>query len=547
MATISRYDQSSGRSSLTRHRPRALLATACAAILSASLVACGGGSTGTTASGSAGGGDAASGQRSRTLIVGTTGALTTIDPIHAESYAGNPIDGVLYERLVKYDENNKIVPALATEFTVAPDAKSIAITLASGVVFHDGSPLTADDVAFTLDRTKKIGQGVAGLVSTYAGTEVTDATHLTIKLSRADSSFLGALSKVWIVNKKLVQANAGTNDGQSWLQSHDAGSGPFRVADQSSPKETVVTAFADYRVKDADRPETIRFKQIDVSATLRDSVRKGDIDIAANMSAADAESLKSDPKLAVVTVPQLVITVVWMNVDNGPTANPQVRKALQLAYDYQGGLDKIRNGYGKIADGIAPDGFSCRPKLPQAATNLDQAKSLLQSAGVKDLKLTLRYQPLSTEQTREATLLQSNLKSIGVDLTLQPITFPEWLNSLTNKATIPQMMLAGDSAQYPDLGTWLSTQYLSTAIGTTNRTGYSNPEVDQLIIKGLSSADPTAACQAYQQAQEKIAQDAPGIFMYSTFAPLVYRKGLTGVTPGYTIRPIDFADVRLAK
>jgi peptide/nickel transport system substrate-binding protein len=514
---------------------RMLIASA-AALSCVALAAC-----------SAGSSQGATSVRKAVLVVGTTGALDTIDPLHAESYAGNSINAALYERLVQFADGNKVVPSLAESFEVGADAKSVSIVLPGDVTFHDGSKLTANDVAYTLDRVKRIGQGVAGLIGAYGSSEVADDTHLTIRLTRPDSSFLGALSKIWIVNKALVEANAGSNDGQAWLQSHDAGSGPYMTGGTSPAKEIVVTRFEKYRKKADGQPESIRFKQIDVSATLRDSVKSGAIDIAANMSGADANMLKSDPNLVVQTVPQLVMTIMWMNVSSGPTASLAVRKALQLAYDYEGGLKGIRLGYGKVANGLAPDAFDCRPELPIAKTDLSEAKRLLDEAGVHNLKLTMRFQPLSSEQTREATLFQSNLKKIGVQLNLQPITFPDWLSSLSSVKTIPTMMLAGDSAQYPSLGTWLSTQYSSSAIGTTNRTGYSNSKVDALIAKGLQSASTDESCAAYREAQSLIAKDAPGVHMYSTFAPLVYRKGLEGLTPDFTVRPIDYSGVRISR
>src|SRR5262249_28424239 len=102
--------------------------------------------------------------------------------------------------LVNYDADNKIVGRLAEKFALSANASSVDITLRSGAKFHDGSPITAKDVAYTLDRYNRLGKGVAQFIKGYDSSTVTDDTHLTIKLSKPNSLFLGGLSKIYILN-----------------------------------------------------------------------------------------------------------------------------------------------------------------------------------------------------------------------------------------------------------------------------------------------------------------------------------------------------------
>ena len=120
---------------------------------------------------------------------------------------------------------------------------------------------------------------------------------------------------------------------------------------------------------------------------------------------------------------------MWMNVNVGPTANVKVRKALQMVYDYQSGLNAVWGGKGNTIKGILPSTMSCQPTLPGYSRTSPRPRRCWPR---RDHELTMRYQPALNQFTQEATLFQSNLKSIGVTLKLVPIKFSDWLTSLSS-------------------------------------------------------------------------------------------------------------------
>lgn len=491
-----------------------------------------------------GGSAAFAADREHTIIVGLGGQINTLDPLRADYNQTNTIISAVYDTLVTYDET-KLVGSLATEYAYAADAKSIAFTLRSDVKFHDGTTLTAKDVAFTLDRLKRIGTGVASLMDGYESTAVTDDTHLTINLSKPNTLFLPSLSKIYIVNSALVTANAGSDDGQGWLQAHDAGSGPYVLGDQS--QAVVIDLFPEYWATEAGRPESIVFRRIDESSTRRDELRAGNIDVAFGFADRDAAALATDPALKVVPINTSYQAEVVFNTRVGPTADPKVRKALRMVYDYAGGLRGIRGGNGALASGPLPARLGCRPELPEVKRDLDAAKALLAEAGASNLKLKMNFQPVFELQKQEATLFQSNLREIGVELELEPIAFPNYLASLKDPNSIPQMMLLEDFAQFPEAGIMLVKGYKSDAVGT-NRTGYSNPEVDQLLDTALGTADDAKRCDIYKQVQTILDNDSVMVDMYGVYKPAVYRVGtLADLKASMLATPAEPADFRLAK
>lgn len=488
---------------------------------------------------------AIAGDRDRTVIIAYSGQVNTIDPMRSDYGQTDLIDNILYDTLVAYDGDNKVVGRLATTFKLADDVKSVDITLRPDVKFHDGSALTAKDVAYTLDRLKRLGSGIASQIDGYEATTITDDTHLTIKLSKPSSLFLGALSKVYIVNAALVSSKAGSDEGQAWLQAHDAGSGPFVIGPPQG-QAIVAKHFADYWEKADGRPDAFMFRRIDESATKRDELLAGNIDLALFIGDHDVPALEADPKLKVVLLKSTEQTEIVFNTRKGPTADPRVRKAIRLAFDYKGALASILSGHGELANGPLPNSLGCRPDLPVVKQDLAAAKKILDDAGIKDLHVVMKFQPAKEQSKQEAALLQSNLREIGVTLDLEPIAFPNYLASLKNLDSIPQMMLLVDFAQFPDPGVVLVKGYKSDAIGT-NRAGYANPEVDKLLDQALASSDATKRCEIYKKVQEIVDGDSVMVDMYTLTAPDVYRvASLRGLVASATVDPLAPIDLRLA-
>lgn len=530
------------------HRPLAPRSRLLGAVLASSAIATLGlGACGTSQGGNAtgtSGGAASSGPSNATLTVAYGQTLASIDPAQSNQNNANTIDDLAYDTLATYNSANQLVGTLATAFSLTPDATAIDVTLRSGVKFHDGTALTATDVAYSFDRYVAVGSGIGGLLGDYASTEVTDPTHLVIRLKKADALFIGVLSKIYILEKSLVAAHAGSDQGQSWLQTHDAGSGPYVVTVGTNP--VTMTRFPDYWAYVASRPAKVILEQIAQSPTEASELKTGQINVALDLQTADADSLSGVSGVSVSWLPSPNTAYIYMNTKIGVTANPTVRRALQLAYDYSGGLKVIRGGHGQIENGPLPQTLPCLTTAPPFAQNLIRAKSLLYSAHLSSLSLTLRFQPSIADQVREATLLQSDLRSIGVTLNLVPITFPEFLAALSNPSTIPEMVLVQDTAPFPDPGVFLYDYYDSATIGTTNRSAYSNPTVDQLLGKAQVTSDIAERCSLYQQAQTQINADAPAIDLYTLSAPVGYASGVSGLNPSATVYPISLRTVRLS-
>lgn len=162
-----------------------------------------------------------------------------------------------------------------------------------------------------------------------------------------------------------------------------------------------------------------------------------------------------------------------------------------------------------------------------------------------DLTLTMKFQPVFKEQEREATLLQSNLAQIGVTLELEPIAYADYLSALKSPDSIPQMMLATDFAQYPDPGVMLVKTYKSDQVGT-NKSGYRNPTVDELLGRAAETSDAEVRCDLYKQAQEDIRHDAVAVNMYTLGQTTAHSNRVTGVGPAVVGSGVWVPAIRVA-
>ena len=463
--------------------------------------------------------------RQSTLIVAYNNTINSLDPVNGDYQQSNLVEQAMYDTLVIYDTDANLVGRLAEKFALSDDATSVEITLREGVTFHDGAPLTAKDVAYSLDRYMRLGKGVAQFLRGYSATEVKDDLNLTIQLDKPYSLFLGSLAKIYILNSALVEQQAGGDDAQGWLSSNDAGSGPFQLAGIDQSGNITVTRSDTYWDFDEGRPKLVVYRLIKEIPTQRDELLAGNLDVTSDMSAQDAKALEGAPGVQVLQAPFGSTELIYFNMVTGPTTDPAVRKAVRLAFDYAGAMEKIHGGAMVLANGPLPTTMACHPDLPESVQNLEEAKKVLADAGITDLSLELFFQPAFHYQQQEAVLLQSNLQQIGVNLTLTPISFPDWLSLLSDWDNIPQMFLMAEFAQLPDPGGMLVPYFMSTSVGT-NRSGYSNPEVDELLNSALATGDADERCSDYEEAQRIIDEDMVSVNMYTFARPFGYSESV---------------------
>ncbi|GAB7007413.1 ABC transporter substrate-binding protein [Nocardioides sp. AN3] len=466
-----------------------------------------------------------------TLTFGVDGTVPNIDPVLADNSTVDESVVPMYEPLVDYDPDGTLSGRLAASWTVAPDAKSITFKLREGAAFHDGAAVTAKDVKYTLDRAKTLGVGVAQYLADYDGTEVVSDSEAVVKLKDASSLFLGGLAKVYIVNSALVEKNAGSDQGQKWLASNEAGSGPYTLAD-FKPNQQIIykldRGFTGQVNKDA--PDKIVYRLIAEGSTQREEMLAGNIDVSDGIESQDLDTVLTDDRLTSVELPKPQGIYVFFNTQRAPFNDPKVREGIRLAYDYDAHLKTILGGHGAVATGVTPAVMSCRPDIAPFAQDLGKAKELLAGVAASGRTLQLAYQSFASEFTDAATALQSTLRDLGVKVKLVTVDYPTYIEDLKSVETTPDMAVVWDNPPTPDVGSLLTTRYGTAYQGTSTNFGqYSNPAVDKLLAQAQATGDDKARCDLYKQVQQLLVDDSASMPIADEVTTVVMPKTVTGV------------------
>jgi len=513
---------------LSTHRPgggrrrRIALAVAVAGTCLAVTAAC----SGSGASGSKTSGQSA---RAQTLITAENTPPASFDPVQADNSTVDTVTLPLYDAMVTFDDNGEVIPKLATKWKVSEDGKSIDVTLRDGTTFHDGAAVTATDVQYTLDRIKKINIGVSSFLTNYASTVVTDPTHLTIKLTQPDAPFLAALTRVYIVNSKLVTKNAGADDGQKWLATNDAGSGPYQLASYSPNQEAKFSRYEKYWGGFDGQAKNAIVKYMN-AATQGSALLDQSVDVAVNIDANDWASFESNNSFTVDKANTNLMLYVFFKMSDAATSNKALREAIAYAYNYPQHQADILKGAGQIAKGVLPSGMQCYDgSVEQPTYDPAKAKSLLAESGLSNASLTLTYLSTEAEMVKAATLLQADLKAIGVTLTLKAITYPQFVEVTKSNSTTPDLGMIYAFPPFPDASSIMGQVFNSKYInGGQNWGGYRNGAVDKAVNEAQQLTGKDQRCSLYNQAEKLVVADTPTINMSNPQFVTVYNKRLQG-------------------
>lgn len=494
-------------------RPTLLLAAISLAAMG--LAACGG-SAGSGSPSTSGGAAPVSGKPSGTLTITTDEPPQTFDPIQSTNSTVDQMNLNDYNALVQYPpgQNATLQPQLATSWQISPNGLDYTFTLASGVKFHDGSPFTATDVAFSFNRVKQLNTGVASELGPFQTAKVLSPGKVELILSKPYAPFLDALSRVYILEAALVSKHLGSDQGQTWLGTHDAGTGPYQLTSYVSGSTASFSYFPGYfQGWKGHHVAQVVYKFIASPSAEQEALTSGQANIAMNIARSALASFKSRPGYTVDSAKTLEEFYVYMNTQSGPTKNLLVRQALSYAYNYKEHISNILDGYGVEASGPLPSGMDCHINITQPTYDLKKAAALFKQAGFAHATLTMNYEPETFEQADSFLLLQSDLKQIGVTVKAVPSTFPQTMTMLKNAKTSPNLIAIYAFPVTPNPNEVLYQDYYS---GFANGAGYNfaqyaNPALDKILIQAQQTTSQSQQCNLYAQAQKLIENQYVGI------------------------------------
>jgi peptide/nickel transport system substrate-binding protein len=453
-----------------------------------------------------------------TLIFAVDGSPPTFDPLGAgsDSRVNTPTIN-MYNALYQFiPGTSEVEPQIAESFEISDDGLAYTFKIRSGVLFHDGSEVTAEDVAYTADRMLALQIGTARSFGALESVDLIDSSTVRFNLSSPFPSLPLALPRLYILNADLVQANEQNGDwGQTWLQNNEAGSGPYQLVSFQPEQQFTMARFDDYFLGfNEGAADQVIMRVIKEESTRRLALERGDIDLArigSTDSFAALENVDGIDRYVNSTLNQLYIAI---NVNNEFLANPLVREALTLVYDYEGHVDFVRSGFGAVARGPLPPAIACFDgSIGASQTDIERARQLMAEAGLPDggFEVGMAYQGTSPEETAAFQIMQAGAAEIGITIRPLAMEWPAKVEQFSSVETAPGLGTVWEFPNYPDPGVFLFEKMHSSRHtgGGFNFSFYGNPETDALLEAGEVELDPTARCEIYQQLQQIFLQDNP--------------------------------------
>ncbi|MDQ8021320.1 MAG: ABC transporter substrate-binding protein [Moraxellaceae bacterium] len=459
------------------------------------------------------------------LIVGISMTnLLSLDPAGATGNDVVEINANLYDGLVELDpvDTSKILPGLAESWTIAPDGKSISFKIRSGVKFHTGNPLTAEDAAWSLHRVLKLNLALASPWKSYGFTaqnveqniRATDPTTLVITLPEPTDPrmviyTLGTSVSGNVLDRKKVMEHEKDGDlGRVWLTTNAAGSGPFVLNEWRAKDVLMMTRFDGYWRGQAKMRRVI-MRNMTESQTLRLMIERGDIDIATGMSVPDIEAMKKNPNAVVQAVKRGNIYYVAMSVKDSKFADKRVRQAIRSLIDYDGINTTVMPNYGILHQRPVQMGLPATLPNPGYKLDVAGAKKLLAEAGQPNgFKTTIRV--LSDPPfINIATNLQSTLAQAGIQAEVLPGTGNQVYGAMRDRNFEIIVGRGGGGAEphpHSSLRALVYNPDNRDEAKLTNfqgwRTSFISPEINALIEKAEVEKDAKKQIEMYQEIQK---------------------------------------------
>ena len=426
----------------------------------------------------------------------------------------------LYDGLVTITTNGSLEPGLATSWEYKSPT-NLVFTLRQGVTFHDGQPLTAEDVIASLDRLKSTPESESMYNKIKSITKVDDK-RIMVNLVSPYPSIVGYLShaKAAIYPKTLID-QIGTNAVETPI-----GTGPYMYEEWVPGDRVTLKANPNYW-DGAPAIETLNYKVILDESVRAIAMETGDVQVVLDIGAAAVDGLKAQENVTLVNFKHIGVDYLGFNMQSPALANLKLREAISMAVDKQAIIDAVLFGLGAPAATLFDNRmFGALTEPDPIIFDPAAAKKIIEEEGLTGTKLTL----LANEgaRSKQAEIIQSYLKEIGIELEINILEWGTYLETL--KQGDHQLFLLGwsNSSFDPDSSLYTIFHTDSIAVGNNN-TFYSNPKVDALIEKAAIELDPKIRAKYYEDAQRFIRNDRANLFLYARDYTLAFKKGLEGV------------------
>jgi peptide/nickel transport system substrate-binding protein len=462
-------------------------------------------------------------QPAGTLVVGLVAEPVNLDPAQVTDLNSTRVGRRVVESLVTFpEESTQIVPGLAESWTISKDGLQYTFKLRSGIKFHDGTPLTAEAVKFSIERqinpehpAHKLGKYPFAnfFFGNVKAVEALSDERVAFLLKEPRASFLAILTAA---AASIVSPTAVMKAGPDYpLQ--PVGTGPFKFVSWDRGQRVVLEKNPSYWKFPVKLDRVIYRPIVEDQARLTELLT-GTLDLIVGVPPDFVSQLEGGGKVGVLKQVGAHVWYLGINNQKKPFDDKRVRQALNYAVNKEAIVRDVLKGTGTPSRGpVLPNTWAADPSLKPYPYDPDRAKKLLAEAGYPNGFSTTLWVPESGSGMQSpvamSTVMQSNLKSVGVNVTLQTMEWGAFLAKLRTKEQelFALSWMAGtedpDMVMYPLLH---SSQWTPNG---PNRALYKNPKFDDLLQQARLTTDQAKRASLYKEAQRILVDDAPWIFV----------------------------------
>ena len=463
----------------------------------------------------------------RTVTMLIESSPTSLDPRIGVDAQSEHIGSLIFDSLVHKDAHFNLDPWLATSWET-PDPLTYRFHLRTDVHFHNGKPLTATDVKYTLDsmRNGTVITAKAGALARIDHVDAPDAATVVVHLKQPDAALLWNLSDGAL---GIVPAGSGRD-----FAFHPIGSGPFRFVSQMQDDEVILE-----RNDDSWQPrpaiERIRFAVVPDAITRALELEKGSADVCINCLTADMVSaLVKRPNLQVESGPGTNLNYISFNAQDSLLRDVRVRQAIAYAMNRPLIISSLWRGRAQLAESLLPpEHWAWTGDVQQYPYDPAKANALLDAGGWKRGNDGVRFHltmKTSTDETSRllAMILQQQLRDIGIALEVRSFEFATFYADISKGAFQMYTLRWLGGNEDPDIFRYAYDSHMFPPHGA-NRGRYTNAVLDGLIKEAAMSSDQALRRTDYVKVQQILAAELPSINLWYLDAVLVHTKRLQNI------------------
>ena len=437
----------------------------------------------------------------------------------------------IFEGLVKPNSDGEMIPAVAEKYTLSEDGTTYTFTLREGVKFHNGQTVTAEDVVYSINRCAAVPEGqekpLVAAFSAVKSVEALDEKTVAVTIAQRDLEFISYMTAA------IIPADYENQD------TAPVGTGPFRFVSRTPQQDFVMERFEDYWGAPA-WLDKVTYKICENADALVMNLNGGSIDLCAHLTSAQASQLNQNFQVLEGTMN--LVQAIYLNNQAKPFDNQLVRQALCYAIDRQGIMDMVADGHGTAVGSSIYPAFT-KYFLPELVDkyphDVAKAKELLAQAGYPDgfdmtISVPNNYQP----HMDTAEVVAEQLREAGINVTIQPVEWSTWLDTIYNGRQFQATVVGVDAA---NMTARAMLERFTSDYGK-NFINYNNPAYDALFQKAINAQDEAGQTDLYKQMETMLADTAANVYIQDLCDLVAMRQDLGGLK-FYPIYVLDLSTV----